>query len=127
MPDFRVLIAGVGIAGLTLAQGLRRQGVECAVYEREPLETWRTGYLLNLDVEGDRGLAACLPPAMYELFVRASGETMAEHDFSVVVDTAGNRLTSMKHVGAEEIERRASVYDGFDRRITPQSTRRAIA
>jgi 2-polyprenyl-6-methoxyphenol hydroxylase-like FAD-dependent oxidoreductase len=26
---------------------------------------------------------------------------MAEHDFSVVVDPAGNRLTSMKHVGAE--------------------------
>ena len=127
MPDFRVLIAGGGIAGLTLAQGLRRQGVECAVYEREPLETWRTGYLLNLDVEGDRGLAACLPPAVYELFVRASGETMAEHDFSVVVDPAGNRLTSMKHVGAEEIERRASVYAEFDRRITPQSTRRAIA
>jgi salicylate hydroxylase len=97
----KVLIAGGGIAGLTLAQGLRSEGVECAVYEREPLETWRTGYLLNLDVEGDGGLAACLPPAVYELFVRASGETMAEHDFSVVVDPAGNRLTSMKHVGAE--------------------------
>jgi len=101
VPDFRVLIAGGGIAGLTLAQGLRREGVGCAVFEREPLETWRTGYLLNLDVEGDRGLAACLSPAGYELFVRASGETMAEHDFSVVVDPTGNRLTSMKHVGAE--------------------------
>jgi 2-polyprenyl-6-methoxyphenol hydroxylase-like FAD-dependent oxidoreductase len=97
----KVLIAGAGIAGLTLAQGLRREGIACEVYEREPLETWRTGYLLNLDAEGDGGLAACLPPALYELFLRASGETMAQHDCSVVVDRHGNALTSMKHVGAE--------------------------
>jgi hypothetical protein len=33
--------------------------------------------------------------------LRASGETMAQHDCSVVVDRHGNALTSMKHVGAE--------------------------
>ncbi len=97
----KVLIAGGGIAGLTLAQGLRREGIECELFEREPLETWRTGYLLNLDAEGDGGLAACLPAALYELFVRASGEMMAGHDLSVVVDPGGNELTSMKHIGAE--------------------------
>ena len=97
----KVLIAGGGIAGLTLAQGLLREGVECELFEREPLDTWRTGYLLNLDAEGDGGLSACLPPALYELFKRASGETMEHHDFSVVVDPAGNQLTTMKHIGAE--------------------------
>jgi 2-polyprenyl-6-methoxyphenol hydroxylase-like FAD-dependent oxidoreductase len=96
-----VLISGGGFAGLTLAHGLRGEGVECEVFEREPRETWRTGYLLNLDVEGDEALAACLPPALYELFKRASGETMAHHDMSVVVDPQGNQLTTMKHVGAE--------------------------
>jgi salicylate hydroxylase len=100
MPGFKVLIVGAGIAGLTLAQGLRREGIACEVFEREPLDTWRTGYLLNLDAEGDGGLAACLPPALYELFVRACGETMEGHDLSVVVDPAGHQLTSMKHVGA---------------------------
>jgi salicylate hydroxylase len=100
MSNFTVLIAGGGIAGLTLAQGLRGEGVACEVLERDPLETWRTGYLLNLDVEGDRGLAACLPPLVYELFVRACGETMSNHDRSVVVDPQGNELTSMPHVGA---------------------------
>jgi 2-polyprenyl-6-methoxyphenol hydroxylase-like FAD-dependent oxidoreductase len=101
MGSIKVLIAGAGIAGLTLAQGLRREGIECELFEREPLDTWRTGYLLNLDAEGDGGLGACLPPALYELFVRASGETMDGHDMAVVVDPAGNQLSSMKHIGAE--------------------------
>lgn len=101
MAAIKVLIAGAGIAGLTLAQGLRRVGIECEVFEREPLDSWRTGYLLNLDAEGDSGLAACLAPALYELYMRASGETMEGHDLSVVVDPDGHQLTSMKHVGAE--------------------------
>ena len=100
MSSLKVLIAGGGIAGLTLAQGLRREGIACEVFERDPLDTWRTGYLLNLDVEGDGGLAACLPAALYELFVRACGETMTGHDQSVVVDPQGNQITSMPHVGA---------------------------
>jgi salicylate hydroxylase len=98
--ELKVLIAGAGIAGLTLAQGLHREGVACEVYEKDPVDRWRTGYLLNLDAEGDGGLAACLPPALYELFVRASGETMSGHDRSVVVDPEGHELTSMPHVGA---------------------------
>lgn len=102
----KVLISGGGIAGLTLAQGLRREGVACELFERDPLESWRTGYLLNLDVEGDSGLAACLPPALYELFVRASGETMSGHDMSVVVDPQGNKLTSMPHFGAPATQQR---------------------
>lgn len=96
----RVLIAGGGIAGLTVAQGLRREGIDCDVFEREPLETWRTGYLLNLDAEGDGGLADCLPGPVYELFLRACGETMTGHDRSVVIDVQGNELTSMPHIGA---------------------------
>jgi len=36
MPEpFHVLIIGGGIGGPTLAQGLKRAGVSCAVYERD--------------------------------------------------------------------------------------------
>ena len=49
---------------------------------------------------GRRRLSACLAPALYELFVRASGETMTGHDRSVVVDPQGNELTAMPHIGA---------------------------
>jgi 2-polyprenyl-6-methoxyphenol hydroxylase-like FAD-dependent oxidoreductase len=99
MASTKVLIAGGGISGLTLAQGLVREGVECQVFERDPLERWRTGYLLNLDVEGDRGLEACLSADLYELFLRACGQTMSGHDQSVVLDPMGNKLTSMPHFG----------------------------
>ena len=98
--SMKILIAGGGIAGLTLAQGLRREGIDCELFEREALETWRTGYLLNLDAEGDGGLAACLPEPLYELFTRACGETMARHDASVVVSPHGEELSSMPHIGA---------------------------
>ncbi len=114
----KVLISGAGIAGLTLAQGLRRDGVDCEVYERDSLETWRTGYLLNLDVEGDRGMAACLPPELYELLLRASGETMSGHDVSMVVDPQGNRLTSMPHFGAPATQERPPT--NIDRRTFRQ-------
>jgi 2-polyprenyl-6-methoxyphenol hydroxylase-like FAD-dependent oxidoreductase len=35
MSDLHVLITG-GVGGLCLAQGLRKAGVSCAVYERDP-------------------------------------------------------------------------------------------
>jgi salicylate hydroxylase len=114
----KVLISGAGIAGLTLAQGLHREGVDCDVYERDPLESGRTGYLLNLDVEGDGGLAACLPPALYELFLRVSGETMSGHEMSVVVDPQGNQLTSMPHFGAPATQQRPPT--NIDRRTFRQ-------
>jgi salicylate hydroxylase len=32
---FHVIIIGGGIGGLTLAQGLKKNGISCAVYERD--------------------------------------------------------------------------------------------
>src|SRR5277367_232761 len=99
MSELRVLIAGGGIGGLTLAHGLRGAGIECKVFEREPLDRWRSGYLLNLDGDGDRALAACLPPELYELFLRASSKTTRGHDVAVVVDDQANLLTTAPHIG----------------------------
>jgi 2-polyprenyl-6-methoxyphenol hydroxylase-like FAD-dependent oxidoreductase len=67
-----VAVAGAGIGGLALAQGLRRAGLDVTVYERdEGLATRGQGYRLHLDA----GLAlhACLPPDLYELCVATSG------------------------------------------------------
>lgn len=114
MSEFKVLIAGGGIGGLLLAHGLRRAGVECEVFEREPRDKWRSGYLLNLDGDGDAALSRCLPPELYELFVRACSQTTRGHDLAVVVNRQGDELSSMKHIGAPTGGERPPT--GIDRR-----------
>lgn len=41
MPNLRVLIIGAGIGGLTLAQALRKQGIEFSIFERDTSENSR--------------------------------------------------------------------------------------
>ena len=70
----RVLIAGGGIGGLCLAQGLRRAGVDVTVFERASApEEFREGYRLHIDPDGSRALHACLPPDRFELLRAACG------------------------------------------------------
>jgi 2-polyprenyl-6-methoxyphenol hydroxylase-like FAD-dependent oxidoreductase len=68
----RVLIAGAGIGGLCLAQGLIREGVDVAVYERDAaLDSRGQGYRLHLDAGS--ALHSCLTPDLYELCVATAG------------------------------------------------------
>jgi salicylate hydroxylase len=65
MSDLHVLIAGGGVGGLTLAQGLKRAGVSCAVHERDPAGAPRSGYRLTMNADGGNALRACLPDDLY--------------------------------------------------------------
>nr|WP_240974236.1 NAD(P)/FAD-dependent oxidoreductase [Nonomuraea sp. FMUSA5-5] len=70
----RVIIAGAGLGGLTLAHGLRRAGIEAAVYERDPAPDSRAqGARFHIDDRGKRALHACLPPSHAELFEATLG------------------------------------------------------
>jgi 2-polyprenyl-6-methoxyphenol hydroxylase-like FAD-dependent oxidoreductase len=95
----KVLIAGAGIAGLTLAHGLRRHGVECEVYERSPREGVRSGYRLTVDADGGNALEACLPADLYGRYLRASHRTPTRPDVAVVIDSQGHELTTAPHIG----------------------------
>jgi 2-polyprenyl-6-methoxyphenol hydroxylase-like FAD-dependent oxidoreductase len=65
----RVAIAGAGLGGLCLAQGLRRAGIDVTVYERDDsLAGRRQGYRLHVDARAGLALQQCLPPGLLTLF-----------------------------------------------------------
>src|SRR5258708_3833048 len=69
-----VIIIGGGIGGLALAQGLRRDGISAAVYERDRSLTSRLqGYRVHISPGGSRALHECLPPHLFDAFDRTCG------------------------------------------------------
>jgi 2-polyprenyl-6-methoxyphenol hydroxylase-like FAD-dependent oxidoreductase len=84
----RVLIAGGGIGGLCLAQGLRKEGVAAKVFERDAsAEVRGQGFRFRVDSDGDAALAACLPANLYELYRATSSKPVdppsAAYDFQM--------------------------------------------
>lgn len=70
----RVIVIGAGLGGLCLAHGLRRAGIDVAVYERDAaLDARRQGYRIHLDGRGATALHGCLPADLYELFTATCG------------------------------------------------------
>jgi salicylate hydroxylase len=98
MSDLHVLIAGGGVGGLCLAQGLKRAGISCAVYERDPDGTRRAGYRLTMNADGGEALRACLPGNLYELYLQASRKTPPRQR-AVVIDRDGRELSAAPHLG----------------------------
>lgn len=100
----KVVIAGAGLGGLCLAQGLRSRGVEVIVYERDAaLLSRRQGYRIHIDGDGDRALAVTLPPNLYELFRATSYEPLPR---TPVFD---HRLRRLAMVESDDSDRHVSV------------------
>ena len=93
-----VLIAGGGLSGLCLAQGLTAEGVSCAVYERDTDLRRRTGYRITLNGDGGNALARCLPDDLYELYLQSSRNTPRRR-MSVVINDQCEELTTAPHLG----------------------------
>jgi 2-polyprenyl-6-methoxyphenol hydroxylase-like FAD-dependent oxidoreductase len=81
----RVIIAGGGIGGLCLAQGLTKAGIEVAVYERDLSRSERLDrYRLHISPAGSRALHACLPASAWKSFL--AGADDAEGGFGFLTE-----------------------------------------
>jgi len=79
---FRVVIIGGGIGGLCLAQGLKKAGVDVAVYERDRTPSARLqGYRIHINPRGSRALHECLPPRLYDAFIATVGKSGGGYGF----------------------------------------------
>lgn len=86
----RVAVAGAGLGGLCLAQGLRGAGIETDVYERDPAITARfQGYRLVLNPAGFEALRGCLPRRWHPLLDAIVGDAYGER---LILDPLLNRI-----------------------------------
>jgi 2-polyprenyl-6-methoxyphenol hydroxylase-like FAD-dependent oxidoreductase len=93
-----ILIAGGGLGGLCLAQGLRKAGHTFEVFERDLDLSRKLGYRLHINADGGEALRACLPEDLFELYLSTSRNT-PPRQLAVVVDDQLNELSSMPHLG----------------------------
>src|SRR6266508_3255135 len=86
----RVSVAGAGLGGLCLAQGLRSAGIGADVYERDPAITARfQGYRLVLNPVGFEALRGCLPPRWHPLLDATVGDAYGER---LILDPRLNQI-----------------------------------
>jgi 2-polyprenyl-6-methoxyphenol hydroxylase-like FAD-dependent oxidoreductase len=96
MSGLRVAVAGAGLGGLCLAQGLARAGVDVQLYERDAgLDVRRQGYRLHMDMRAGLALEECLPPGLFRLFLATTGRpgtkvTVLSAQLRVLHDTPGD-------------------------------------
>lgn len=69
----RVLIIGAGTGGLCLAHGLKKAGVDVALFERDRTpSSMLIGYRVGISPDGSKALHSCLPPDVFAEFVRTT-------------------------------------------------------
>ncbi|SES18328.1 2-polyprenyl-6-methoxyphenol hydroxylase [Lentzea xinjiangensis] len=69
----RVLIIGAGTGGLCLAHGLKKAGVDVALFERDRTpRSMLIGYRVGISPDGSKALHSCLPADVFAEFVRTT-------------------------------------------------------
>lgn len=90
IPFVDIAIIGGGPGGLALAQGLRKNGIGTAVFERDPVRAdYVQGFRMRIRQRGIDALRANLPPHLYETFLHTLGLAPTEN---LALDEQFNRL-----------------------------------
>lgn len=93
-----VIIAGGGLSGLCLAQGLVKDGHTVQVFERDADDSRKIGYYLHMNADGGEALRRCLPDDLFELYAETSRQTY-ERRMSTVYTDQLHELSSQPHFG----------------------------
>ncbi|WP_326836841.1 FAD-dependent monooxygenase [Amycolatopsis rhabdoformis] len=116
-----VLIAGGGVGGLCLAQGLRETGLRATVFERDPgAGTRGQGYRLHIDGDGDEALRRCLPDELFRRYRDTSAEpgrgkiTTVKSDFT---ELASFPVPVADHTAVDRLLLREILRSGVDVRF----------
>ena len=82
MGNLEVMVVGAGTGGLSLAHGLRAEGVDVRVFERDRTPIDRVqGYRLTINANGARALQSCLPKTNFEHYIEASAKVSTAVSF----------------------------------------------
>jgi salicylate hydroxylase len=112
-----VLIAGAGLSGLALAQGLIKVGHTVEIFERDANLDRKQGYYLHFNAIGGEALRRVLPADLFELYLETSRESYDRAE-SIVLNSQLEELSSRPHIGPPNVGPRA--HTGVHRRALRQ-------
>jgi 2-polyprenyl-6-methoxyphenol hydroxylase-like FAD-dependent oxidoreductase len=95
----KILIAGGGVGGLALAQGLKKAGHVVKLYERAAAGG-ATGYRLHMNGDGGNALQALLPPSLFQLYLDTSRKDPWQEGL-FFYDKHLRKLGGRPHLGAK--------------------------
>ncbi|MBD9491503.1 NAD(P)/FAD-dependent oxidoreductase [Ensifer sp. ENS11] len=99
IPFVDVAIIGGGPGGLALAQGMKKNGIDTAVFERDPVRSdYVQGFRMRIRQRGIDALGANLPAHLFRAFLDTLGLAPTE---SLVLDEAFHRLESASQGSGE--------------------------
>lgn len=114
----QAIVAGGGIGGLALANGLRRAGVAVRVHEREVQRADRLqGFRIHVNPHGSAALHELLSPALFDAFVAASGK--GGNGFGFVTEQF-DRLVDFDATGIVTISGKYALTDAARDRLDPR-------
>ncbi|AJW63120.1 FAD-dependent urate hydroxylase [Elizabethkingia miricola] len=101
----QIAIIGAGLGGLCLAQGLRKAGISCTIFERDAAVNTRSqGYRIRINEPGRKALKQCLPDNLYQLFIATCAASYSGMNMLTTnLESSNNELVESWSDGVKEV------------------------